>query len=313
MVFSNHETAYGGYPLYDYDPDAGLTNPESSIPHLAVGYGAQQTWAELFSHLLEQPDSDKLIGLSVGSWSPEMFEEGPGEMIELLVASAPQLPNLKVLFIGHTTYEEIEISWMHSGDLSPLWQAYPELEHFRTRGTNGLTLGQLEHEYLKELTIDSGGLASSVLEEVAAARLPALERLELMLGTDEYGWDGQPEDVLPFLDPAKFPRLKYLGLKNSQVADEIAELIGSHPAILKQLEVLDLSMGTLSARGGRALLGCEEIRSLKKLDLHHHYLTDETLRQFQELPIEVDLSEHEGHHDGNEGDSRYGRFVAVGE
>lgn len=64
--------------------------------------------------------------------------------------------------------------------------------------------------------------------------------------------------------------------------------------------------GTLGDEGGQALLDRPAITNLKKLDLHHHYLSDEMRKRFQSLPIEVDVS-------GQESEDDYGRYVAVGE
>jgi hypothetical protein len=144
-----------------------------------------------------------------------------------------------------------------------------------------------------------------VLHQIATAKLPALEHLQVFLGSDDYGWDGSLDDVRPLFQEGLFPKLTYLGLCDSEIADDLAKAVVDAP-VLKQLKVLDLSQGTLGDEGGRALLACEAIRQLEKLDLHHHYMSDDVMQQFQALPIEVDVSEQEDEDD-------YGRYVAVGE
>lgn len=322
MRFHELEPEYAGYPIRPYVPGAGLTNPAGEIPHLswAVEWDADEFDEEpgildQFTRLLQEPDCDQIPGLSIGYWEADA-QDASTEILEALIAAAPQFPNLKVLFIGHILRNETEISWILMDDLSPLWEAFPQLEYLRIRGAIDLTLGQIEHAFLKELKIESGGLPVNVLNEIARAKLPALEHLELFLGSHWHGWDGQPEDVLPLLAPELFPRLKYLGLRDSDVADEIAELVGANPAILEKVDVLDLSLGTLSARGGQALLGCEGVRSLQKLDLHHHYLPEPVRRQLQQLPIAVDLSDPQGEHLGcytDEERKNDDRYVAVNE
>src|SRR5262249_2977768 len=133
-------------------------------------------------------------------------------------------------------------------------------------GGNNLSFGNIQHDHLKELVVQAGGLPPSVIHEVGAAKLPNLEHLELWLGEPNYGGDATAEDIAPLLKPNVFPKLRYLGLKNSEIQDEIAGVIAMAP-VLNQLEVLDLSMGTLSDAGAKALLGSPAIKKLKKLDL----------------------------------------------
>jgi hypothetical protein len=85
--------------------------------------------------------------------------------------------------------------WIQQCDVSPLFAAYPRLEHFCVRGADGLSFGALRHDRLKSLIIQSGGLGANVVREVAADA-PELEHLELWLGDENYGaaigsrWDG---------------------------------------------------------------------------------------------------------------------------
>ena len=61
-----------------------------------------------------------------------------------------------------------------------------------------------------------------------------------------------------------------------------------------QIETLDLSLGTLTDRGGALLL--EKLPAypgVKKLDVHYHYLSDEMMGKLKALPMEVDVSEQE--------------------
>ncbi|BFH11652.1 hypothetical protein J6TS7_07520 [Paenibacillus dendritiformis] len=109
------------------------------------------------------------------------------------------------------------------------------------------------HARLKELVIICGGLPAEVLADIRNAKLPELRKLELYLGVDEYGFSGSLDDVLSVAKPGLFPKLTYLGLKDSEIQDEIAQALADAP-ILDQLETLDLSYGTLSDAGAEALL-----------------------------------------------------------
>ena len=71
----------------------------------------------------------------------------------------------------------------------------------------------------------------------------------------------------------------------------MAEIV-LHSRFIDQLHTLDLSMGTLTDKGGALLL--EKLPcygNLKKLDLHYHYLSEEMEQKLAKLPMEVDVSE----------------------
>lgn len=76
---------------------------------------------------------------------------------------------------------------------------------------------------------------------------------------------------------------------------------------MQRIETLDLSLGTLSDEGARSLLGLRS-PTLKKLNLHYHFVGPELVRQLQGLPFTVDASRPAD----MEEDEEF-RFVAVGE
>lgn len=305
MGFWEHEDTFDGKQVIEYDPTAPLPDPSTSAPRLMVEYDSEETVLNLLSQLLQDPKADQLTTLVIGAWSSEMFEAPPSDLVEALVASAARLPSLKSLFFGDIISEECEVSWIESCDLSPFWEAFPKLELLKIRGTNQLSLGKIEHRRLKSLIIESGGLDTGVLNSIWEASLPELEHLQVYLGSDNYGWNGSVEDVEPILSGKLFPKLKYLGLCDSEIADEIAVAVAKSP-ILSRLEVLDLSSGTLGDVGARALLDSPSISKLKKLDLHYHYISDGVQAQLRAIAAEVDLSNPQS---GDEDD----RYVAVGE
>jgi hypothetical protein len=77
--------------------------------------------------------------------------------------------------------------------------------------------------------------------------------------------------------------------------------------VLDHVRVLDLSLGTLGDVGAAALLASPAVARLQKLDIHHHYCSDEMVARLQGLGIEVDASEQEREEDEDD------RYVAVGE
>ncbi|MCP1186292.1 STM4015 family protein [Paenibacillus sp. 1781tsa1] len=255
---------------------------------------------KLIKDLAAKPEAGSLESLVIGDWG-QAYESSPQEFMSTLIESASSFPSLKKLFIGDMGFEECEVSWIIQTNLTPLLGAFPELTSFSIKGSSGLSLEPLQHAKLEELIIICGGLPKEVLSSITHAKLPELRKLELYLGVDNYGFDGSLEDVLPLLEKGLFPKLIYLGLKDSEIQDEIAKAAAEAP-ILDQLEVLDLSQGTLSDEGAEALLASDKIKQLKHLDLSYHYMTDEMIRRWNQSDISVDVSDQQ---QSDEDDWRY--------
>ncbi|MCH8621208.1 STM4015 family protein [Undibacterium sp. TS12] len=267
---------------------------------LGVSYDEAEegkTLAEKMAAFLDSTQATEVESLVIAAWE-EPYEGGPQEALDLMIAQSGKLTSLKELFVGDMDSEECEISWIKQADYTNLLTAFPALERLHIKGSSDLVLSSqvLKHANLKALTIECGGLPKAVIETITTAHLPELEYLQLYLGVDDYGFDAKLADLRPFMQKGLFPKLKYLGLTDSEIANEIATEIAQAP-ILEQLETLDLSMGTLSDDGGRALLASPVIKGqsggLKKLDLHYHYLSNELMKEFKKLPVLVDVSDQQ--------------------
>jgi hypothetical protein len=261
---------------------------------LVVDYEAYekgQTMAKSIEELAGKPESAEVTDLIIGDWGGA-YENSPEDFIPVLVTHKDQFPNLRKLFIGDMEYDECEVSWINQTNLSPLLKAFPALESFYIKGSQDLSLEPLRHSRLQELVIICGGLPASVLQQIRNAELPELRKLELYLGVDEYGFDGSLEDVLPFLNSHPFPKLTYLGLKDSEIQDEIAIAAANAP-VIGQLEVLDLSQGTLSDKGAEALLASESIKGLKHLDLSYHYMTSDMVTRWKSSGLSVNIEDQQ--------------------
>lgn len=270
---------------------------------LSVGYDEYEEgvrMSELIEKLASSADGEKLSILTIGDWG-QAYENSPDSFLESLISHKDSFPNLTKLFIGDMGFEECEVSWINQTNLSPLLAAFPNLQSLSIKGSQELSLQPLVHEKLQELVIICGGLPKSVLEEITSAKLPELRKLELYLGVDDYGFDGGIEDVMPLLQRDLFPKLTYLGLKDSEIQDEIAIAIADAP-ILDQLEILDLSYGTLSDEGGKALLASERVKKLKHLNLSYHYMSDELLLRWKQAGLSVDVTDQQ---ETDEDDWRY--------
>jgi hypothetical protein len=108
------------------------------------------------------------------------------------------------------------------------------------------------------------------LRDVFLCEFPKLERLELLLGEEHYGFDGGVEDLQPLLSGERFPSLKFLGLMNSNIADDIAAVVVNSP-IVQRIEELDLSMGNITDAGIHSLMQLPKNTGLRRLNVSHHY------------------------------------------
>ena len=310
-MISEHVTEWLGFPVQLFDAERseeGVSDYRNTIHRIALDWEADVDFPTLFSRFLDDPAAAQTQAIIIGQYHGDDPSGGSEEVVQLLVSAQAKLPNLRGIFIGDMVTEENEVSWIVQSDVSPLLVAYPNLEHLRLRGTGELSLGgRIRHSRLRSLTIETGGLPRRLFDEVRASELPALESLELWLGTEGYGGEVTLEDLKPLLSGNLFPALKHLGLRDSEIVDGIAAALKTAP-IASRLESLDLSIGTLSDVGGQALLDNPGLKNLKQLDLHRHYLSEKMMAALKREFRNVNVDEPEG--DDTDEDDRY---VAVGE
>ncbi|MDX3502570.1 MULTISPECIES: STM4015 family protein [Streptomyces] len=306
-----------GLPVHTPDPSSGALPAADSVAwRLVCDYDEDAGFAALWEQFLETVDTTRVRALVIGPWwNGEYTPFDP--VVELIVAHAERFPALRGLFLADVVGEECEVSWLKMCDITPVLEALPSLEEFGVRGCGqeGLALRPLRHTALKSLRFESGGLPGELVRAVAASELPALERLDLWFGSTWYGGDATIDDVRPVLAGGLFPRLRHLGLQNSEFQDEIATAVGSAP-VVAQLETLALSMGTLSDTGGEALLNGQPLSHLSLLDLRHHYLTDPMVDRIRTActpaVVEADGAEDD-YADPDDEDDEPERYVAVSE
>jgi hypothetical protein len=306
MTEVDHPDEFGGLPVREFDPDGFDPSDSGYAWRLAVDYDdGPDRFAALLDAFFGAVDAASVTALLIGQWGGAAYENKLP--VALLADKLGPLPNLRALFLGDMVPEECEISWIQHDDLTPLLAALPRLEILIVRGGEGLRLAPVRHEGLRELTFESGGLPAGVVRAIGASDLPNLWFLELWLGTENYGGDTTTSDLADVLGGSRLPSLEWLGLRNAEIADEIAAAVAGAPVVAR-LKALDLSMGVLTDRGARALLAGQPLTHLVELNLSHHYLSTEMMeRLVTELPeVEVDLDEqlHEDEED---------RWIAVSE
>jgi hypothetical protein len=308
MTINEHITEFAGLPVREFDPDGEPpADPGAVAWRLSVDWDSGvDGFEQRFAALAGSVWADRIRALVVGMWG-DTQDENPA--VSLLKENASRFTSLTAVFLAEMTYEEQEISWIQQCDVTPVLTAYPGLEVLTVRGADGLEVSPVRHERLRELTLQSGGLPATVVRGVGDCDLPALTHLELWLGTDNYGGDATVEDLAPILAGTRLPALRSLGLRDAELADEVAAALAGAPVVAR-LERLDLSLGVLSDVGAAALLAGQPLTHLRELDLHHHFIgkavTDRLRGELEEAGVAIDLTEDSD----AEGDDRY---IAVSE
>ncbi|GAA3446080.1 STM4015 family protein [Planomonospora venezuelensis] len=280
-------------------------------PFERAAEGEEPSIRRKFDDFMATGDPGRVRRIVVGWWGAG-YEGRSSELpVRLLSEAADRLKNVRSIYLGDIGQEMSEISWIEHGDVTPLLEAFPKLEGLAIRGSSGLVLRPVRHEALRTLEFESGGLPAEVVRAVGESELPALEDLDMWLGVDEYGGDATVADLEAILSGERLPALRHLGLRNSEIQDEIAAAVASAPVVAR-LEALSLGMGTLSDAGAEALLSGQPLTHLKRLDLSHHYLTDAMIERVREAlaGVEVDLSDRQ---EDEEDDEDVWRYVAVSE
>src|SRR5215472_5634343 len=146
MPISEHLESFAGFTVRDFEPGRAIQDTATTIYRLRKEPEPAPTPKRSFfsrkpatppppadplQALLADPASNQLQGLVYGSWMVDYDpSNGSKEVVTQLAVAAAQLPNIKALFIGDITYEECEISWINQSDMTPLFQAYRNLQHF---------------------------------------------------------------------------------------------------------------------------------------------------------------------------------------
>jgi hypothetical protein len=312
-----HPTRFANRDIYSLTPiDINSGQPIELSPQIAYALHWDWNGTESIDVRLEQllslPTANQLEALVIGLWDEDAGTgESTEELVKILVAGSDRLPNLKALFLGDITSEECEISWLEQSDLSALLQAYPQLEMLQVRGGIGLSFAESgTHNHLKTLILETGGLSRTTVHQLYNWQFPELDHLEFWFGSDNYGGDCWEQDLAPILDDLKFPHLSYLGLRNAMFGDEMIDRLVRSP-LLADLQVLDLSMGTLGDEGARKLLECDAIKELEILNVAESYLSGAVIDQLSALGIQVITDDQREEED--EEDYRDRRYCSVTE
>jgi len=281
--------------------------------------GFDGSLAEALDLLLRHPSGRFLTEITF-VFNGDPNEDDLQSLIDLLEKRAPA--SLRKLHFGDFQYAgpssptatgTTEISWYSIGNLAKLWKAVPKLQTLITQcGSSestisnvGMKLGTLELPELVHAEFRTGGLEKANAKAIAAGKFPKIEHLEIWYGDDNYGGDAGPKEVQLLLDRTDLPALRYLGLKNAVFTDELVVPLAKSK-LLKQLEVLDLSMGCLTDAGAAEIAKhADAFGHLAKLDVSACYLTDAGIAALKGVAKRVVADEQREIDDPEDPESRY--------
>lgn len=306
MSIWEHITTFDGKPVVPYVPGQ---KPEAPLESVALRVGQPDEYldggpqvSDLIGQLAAEPWAREVRNIVLGGWASWEEDDDAERICQALVAAHEPLSGLEALFFADITAEESEISWIQHTDVSPILAAFPKLQTLQLRG-GGIRFGRGGHVSLRTLVVQSGGMLPEGVVDIAQSDWPALEHLELWLGTDEYGGGTTPLQLARILSGEGLPSLRWLGLMNSDRQDGVAEAV-SRAAVLRRINVLDLSMGTLSDKGATWLLGSADVRRVSRVNLRHNYIGEGLTEALGALPNVVGVEE-KGDDYGGDSDWRY--------
>lgn len=251
---------------------------------------AEYSPKELALEVLEDEELPNLEKIIIGQYTPG-YDMPIDDLLNTFIENKDKLQHIQSFFFGDMDSMECEISWIEQGNYENFLQAFPNIKELIIKGSNELELGTINHPNLERFELISGGIPASVLDDIARANLPSLKSLILYLGVDDYGFDGNLETIKNLVEKMNFPNLKELQLLNSDIQDEIAEMI-LNEVILNQLDVLGLGAGTLTDKGGQLLFdNFDKLKHLKKLDLEYNFLSDEMAKKLESLDLDINTED----------------------
>jgi uncharacterized protein (TIGR02996 family) len=228
------------------------------------------TWdgstAKVLEEVLKHPSARFVVEFAFHS-NGDPNEDNLEDIIAVLGKLAP--PTTRKITFGDNIDQ---ISWHHTGSLAKLWKGVPNLRVLDME-TGEFDVGKMDAPNLEKARFITGGLSKSCGKNIANAKMPKIKHLEIYYGDDNYGGDCSIKDVKPLLDRTDLKNLEYLGLKNAMFQNDIAAAVGSSK-IVKGLKTLDLSLGTMTDEGAKALLDAKSsLKHLEVLDLTRNYLS----------------------------------------
>jgi hypothetical protein len=165
--------------------------------------------------------------------------------------------------------QRVKLADAKIGDVSALYGCLAGLEDLSIKGAS-IALGKIQLPELRRFELKTRDATRSLVRAIATARWPKLERLVLDLG--KRAGETTAVDFVALLDASATGSLVHLGLKGLPFSDDLVAALAASK-MLRKLEALDLSRGTLTNAGARALVKIgKDLPRLEDIDLSGHSL-----------------------------------------
>lgn len=317
-----HTINFADRQVVNFEPNLEILNPQEIAYAIRVS-GRNYENESIHNKLNALIDNEHVSQIEALVFGFCYYADDHGLIpINFLANNVNKLTGLKSIFLGDIENGEMMISDICQGDISSILTGYCNLELLHIRGGSGrysrdrgrLHFTKVKHDKLKALRIESGGLNHETLVNLNQLDLPALEYLELWLGREEYGGNSKIDDLIAIISGDKFPKLKYLGLRNCEYTNDIAsELVKS--SFTKKLTEVDLSMGTLENEEFIKLINCPTIDELDILNVSGNHIDINQKYRYDVFPsfkveCQIDISNQKL---VEYYDDRFHRYCTVGE
>ena len=292
---------FNGKPVVDFDITKGIEDPVAHCYRMRAG-GYEEEYpevAEQFTAFANDERAGEVTEFVIGCWDPNSYVTSEA-VRDTVIREAAKLPNVEAIMFGDISFVEHDVFAIENVDPTALIDAFPKLVEYRERNGHPepTRFAGLHHDRLKKLVVEGCALPATVVSNIIEADLPNLEHLDIWIGMKLRGGAGNVRSLDPLLDGTVFPKLEYLGLRNTAMTNKIVKALlkrsaSGAPSILDRLHTLDLSLGVLKDQGAKALFENPAIQNLDRLILFHHFVSDAWVEKLKELPIEVDLAHHQ--------------------
>lgn len=184
-------------------------------------------------------------------------------MVDLIIKHKYNLVNLEEIVFNP---RDGRVFYTETCDMTELLESFPKLSYFSIYGTEELRFEKLMHPSLKELRFASPQLSDELVDDLAQADLPNLERLYFNLQDGEQYAYVDDREIAPLFQNVKLKKLSKISFVGCFYLDSVVRTFANSP-LSKQLTEIDFSKGALSSDGFDILFSGSSLSSLKVLNL----------------------------------------------
>lgn len=271
-----HAAIFADRKVINFEPNLEIVNPKENAYAIRVFPGTGDiSYKDKLLSLITKPNVNQLEALVFGTIPYGKWIQP----FDFLMSAYHALPNLEAIFLGDFNQEDMRrrVARFCEGNISLILSKYSQLQLLQIRGGSDCTFSECRHEKIKALRIDSCSI-NKHLAGINKLDLPALEYLELWIDAPINQKHLVMRDLKMIFHKNKFLKLKYLGIKNCNFADDVAMSIARSP-LMERLIELDLSLGNLSSKGLLALLSSNFINKLDILNVSASSISPEFITQ----------------------------------